>query len=147
MSQPLFHTKTVSHREEWHCKWRILVKKIYFTSIFQVYEFTNMCRRTAVPLNLNSAITFVSQMCCAQSRFWALRLAGSDWEVPVSITNAGSGPVTDLGKTPISSSSLLMKVLRLCHAVLFPFPHQRTNTRESVRIPGRRIEETHGEAV
>lgn len=41
--------------------------KIYFTGGFQVYEFTNMCRRSAVTLILNSAVTFVSQMYCAYS--------------------------------------------------------------------------------
>lgn len=44
-----------------------LGENVHFTGMFQVYEFTNMCRRSAVTLILNSAVTFVSQMYCTHS--------------------------------------------------------------------------------
>lgn len=74
-----------------------------------------------------------------------LRVAGLDRLVPISVTNdAGSSSATDLGKKKtqnnkqtnqaISSYSFLMEELQLCHAIPLPFPHQRTTSKDGVRI-------------
>lgn len=60
-----------SHGGERHCKRGVLGENVHFTGMFQVYEFINMCRRSAVTLILNSAVTFVSQMYRTHSHVWA----------------------------------------------------------------------------
>lgn len=73
-----------------------------------------------------------------------LRVAGLDWLVPISVTNdAGSSPVTDLGKKKtqnnkqtnqaISSCSFLTEELQLCHTIPLPFLHQ-TTSKDGVKI-------------
>lgn len=73
-----------------------------------------------------------------------LRVAGLDWLVPISVTNdAGSSPVTDLGKKKtqnnkqtnqaISSCSFLTEELQLCHIIPLPFLHQ-TTSKDGVKI-------------